>query len=58
MRCGTLFRLGKPAIPGGGRYVVSIRTAGLGDCLICLGAAWVFARNTGRTLVADWRHSP
>jgi Nodulation protein Z (NodZ) len=38
------------------RYVVSIRMTGLGDRLICLGAAWLFARNTGRTLVADWRH--
>ncbi|HWE63017.1 MAG TPA: nodulation protein NodZ [Chloroflexota bacterium] len=38
------------------RYVVSIRPAGLGDRLICLGAAWLFARHTDRTLVADWRH--
>jgi hypothetical protein len=38
------------------RYVVSIRPTGLGDRLICLGAAWLFARHTGRTLVADWRH--
>jgi hypothetical protein len=30
---------------------------GLGDRLICLGAAWLFARKTGRTLIADWRHS-
>lgn len=28
---------------------------GLGDRLVCLGAAWLFARNTGRTLIADWR---
>lgn len=42
--------------PGGG-YVVSMRRAGLGDRLICLGAAWTFARTTGRTLVADWRRS-
>jgi hypothetical protein len=40
------------------RYVVSIRrTTGLGDRLISLSAAWRFARNTGRTLVADWRLS-
>ncbi len=39
------------------RYVVSRRSAGLGDLLICLGAAWRFARDTGRTLVADWRLS-
>ena len=41
---------------GRNRYVVSIRLTGLGDRLISLGAAWLFARNTGRTLVADWRH--
>lgn len=41
----------------GERYVVSIRPTGLGDRLICLCAAWIFARETGRTLVADWRHS-
>jgi Nodulation protein Z (NodZ) len=29
---------------------------GLGDRLVCLGAAWLFARNTGRTLIADWRY--
>ncbi len=39
------------------RYVVSRRSAGLGDLLVCLGAAWRFARDTGRTLVADWRLS-
>jgi len=38
------------------RYVLSIRMSGLGDRLICLGAAWLFARNTGRTLIADWRY--
>ena len=37
------------------RFVVSIRRAGLGDRLICLAAAWRYARRTGRTLVADWR---
>jgi Nodulation protein Z (NodZ) len=41
-----------------GRYVVSIRRTGLGDRLICLCAAWCFARNTGRALLADWRYSP
>ncbi len=41
------------------RYVISIRRrTGLGDHLICLAAAWRFARDTGRTLVADWRFSP
>jgi hypothetical protein len=39
------------------RYVVSIRMEGLGDRLICLCAAWRFARNTRRKLMADWRHS-
>lgn len=29
---------------------------GLGDRLICLGAAWLFARQTGRILVADWQY--
>lgn len=40
------------------RYVVSRRSAGLGDLLVNLLAAWRFARATGRTLVADWRASP
>jgi hypothetical protein len=41
------------------RYAVSIRRySGLGDHLICLAAAWRFARDTGRVLVADWRISP
>jgi len=39
------------------RYVISFRRTGLGDRLICLGAAWRFARATGRILVADWRFS-
>ena len=43
--------------PDAGRFVVSVRSAGLGDQLICLGAAWCFARRSGRTLVADWRRS-
>ncbi|MFO1067885.1 MAG: nodulation protein NodZ [Geminicoccaceae bacterium] len=38
------------------RYVLSIRHTGLGDRIICLGAAWRYARLTGRTLIADWRH--
>jgi hypothetical protein len=28
---------------------------GLGDRLICLAAAWLYARTTGRMLIADWR---
>jgi hypothetical protein len=32
-----------------------MRRSGLGDRLICLSAAWCFARTTGRTLVADWQ---
>lgn len=39
------------------RYVLSLRKTGLGDRFICLSAAWKFAKNTGRTLVVDWRHS-
>jgi hypothetical protein len=39
------------------RYVVSFRRTGLGDRIICLNAAWRFARETGRTLLADWRYS-
>ncbi len=42
--------------PMADRYVISIRRAGLGDRLICLAAGWRYARDTGRTLVADWRH--
>jgi hypothetical protein len=37
------------------RYVLSIRMTGLGDRLICLAAAWLYARDTGRSLVVDWR---
>jgi hypothetical protein len=29
----------------------------LGDKLICLCAAWLFARNTRRNLIVDWRYS-
>lgn len=39
------------------RFVLSLRITGLGDRLICLAAAWTYARDTGRILVADWRHS-
>jgi Nodulation protein Z (NodZ) len=39
------------------RIAVSLRNTGLGDRLICLCAAWLFARNTGRELVVDWRRS-
>jgi hypothetical protein len=37
------------------RYVRSIRGTGIGDRLICLCAAWIFAHSTGRILIADWR---
>jgi Nodulation protein Z (NodZ) len=37
------------------RYVLSTRFTGLGDRLICLAAAWLYARDTGRSLVVDWR---
>ncbi len=40
-----------------GRYVLSLRKTGLGDRLFSLCAGWAFARNTGRTLVVDWRHA-
>ena len=53
----ALFRSDQPAGAATNRYVISTRSTGLGDRIICLGAAWVFARNTGRTLIADWRHS-
>ena len=39
------------------RCVISIRRTGLGDRLVSLGAAWLYARRTGRTLVVDWRFS-
>lgn len=39
------------------RYVLSIRMTGLGDRIICLGAAWRYARLTGRVLAVDWRYS-
>ena len=40
-----------------GRYVLSLRNTGLGDRIICLCAAWMFARDTRRAIVVDWRHS-
>jgi len=39
------------------RITVSLRNTGLGDRIICLCAAWLFARNTGRDLIVDWRRS-
>lgn len=39
----------------GERYVVSTRMSGIGDRLICLAGAWIYARATRRTLIADWR---
>ena len=39
------------------RYIISTRRTGLGDRLVSLGAAWRFARGSGRILVADWRFS-
>jgi hypothetical protein len=39
------------------RYVISRRSTGLGDCMVSLIAAWRYARDTNRVLVADWRHS-
>jgi len=39
------------------RYVVSKRRTGLGDCLVSLISAWWYAKQTGRTLVIDWRGS-
>src|SRR5215207_6363215 len=54
---GMLQKAAEPGSDPGGRYVVSMRRAGLGDRLICLGAAWSFARATGRTLVAASRRS-
>lgn len=39
------------------KVVVAKRWTGLGDCIVSLMAAYRYARATGRTLVADWRHS-
>ncbi len=39
------------------RYVLSLRNTGLGDRLICLCAAWKFARDTRRKIIVDWRRS-
>ncbi|HEY5226242.1 MAG TPA: nodulation protein NodZ [Methylovirgula sp.] len=39
------------------RYVLTLRKTGLGDRIICLCAAWKYARDTNRTLIVDWRHS-
>ncbi|PBB77746.1 nodulation protein NodZ [Mesorhizobium sp. WSM3879] len=40
-----------------GRFVVSRRREGLGDCLWSLASAWDYARRTGRALGIDWRGS-
>ena len=40
------------------RYVISRRNTGLGDCLVSLFSAWLFARKTNRVLVIDWRFTP
>ncbi|WP_454813129.1 nodulation protein NodZ [Labrys neptuniae] len=45
------------ARPDAGRYALSLRKTGLGDRLVCLCAAWRFARLSARTLVVDWRHA-
>jgi hypothetical protein len=47
--------MGDPEGPVNRRYVVSIRMTGLGDRLACLAAAWRYARDTGRSLIVDWR---
>ena len=39
------------------KFVVSRRGTGLGDGLVSLVSAWRYARDTGRTLVIDWRRS-
>lgn len=39
------------------RYVVTKRSAGLGDLLISLWSAWWYAKHTNRTLVVDWRNA-
>lgn len=39
------------------RYVVTKRSAGLGDLLTSLGSAWWYAKHTKRQLVIDWRNS-
>ncbi len=39
------------------RIVIAKRWTGFGDCIVSLLAAFRFARQTGRTLIADWRFS-
>lgn len=39
------------------RFALSLRKTGLGDRIVCLCAAWLFARYSHRTLVVDWRNS-
>lgn len=39
------------------KFVISRREAGLGDCIASLIPAWRYARQTGRTLIIDWRNS-
>lgn len=39
------------------RYVISKRSAGLGDSLVSLTSAWRYAKMTRRTLIVDWRFS-
>ncbi|GAB5554775.1 MAG: nodulation protein NodZ [Saprospiraceae bacterium] len=39
------------------KYVVTKRSAGLGDLLVSLWSAWWYAKHTNRQLVVDWRNS-
>lgn len=39
------------------KYVVTKRSAGLGDLLISLWSAWWYAKRTKRQLMVDWRNS-
>lgn len=39
------------------KYVITKRSAGLGDLLISLWSAWWYAKHTNRQLVIDWRNS-
>jgi len=46
----------------GERYIISADIndlfSGLGCCLLMLGPCWKYARETGRTLIIDWRGNP
>ncbi len=63
LRLRNTYRLRPVGDPGDGRrFIISADInniySGLGCCLSVLAPCWNYARQTGRTLVIDWRDNP